>query len=109
MKLILAAVAALGLSGPAFAQAGHDMAKMPGMDRPAAAAGAQGAGVIKKLDAKGGSVTLQHGPIAALSWPAMTMAFKADPALLKGLKMGQQVNFTLKTGGTPEVVAIQPK
>lgn len=25
MKLILAAVAALGLSGPAFAQAGHDM------------------------------------------------------------------------------------
>lgn len=82
---------------------------MPGMDRPAAAAGAQGAGVIKKLDAKGGSVTLQHGPIAALSWPAMTMAFKADPALLKGLKMGQQVNFTLKTGGTPEVVAIQPK
>lgn len=108
MKLILAAVAALALSGPAFAQAGHDMAKMPGMDH-SAAAGAQGAGVIKKLDAKGGSVTLQHGPIAALSWPAMTMAFKADTALLKDLKVGQQVNFTLKTGGTPEVVAIQPK
>lgn len=103
MKLILAAVAALALGSPAFAQAGHDMSKMP------AAAGAQGAGVIKKLDAKAGSVTLQHGPIAALSWPAMTMAFKADPALLKDLKVGQQVTFTLKTGGTPEVVAIQPK
>jgi Cu(I)/Ag(I) efflux system protein CusF len=109
MKLILAAVAALALGGPAFAQAGHDMGKMPGMARPDAPAGAQGAGVIKKLDAKAGSVTLQHGPIAALSWPAMTMAFKADPALLKDLKVGQQVTFTLKTGGTPEVVAIQPK
>ena len=85
MKLILAAVAALALSGPAFAQAGHEMSKMPGMDHSTPAAGAQGAGVIKKLDAKGGSVTLQHGPIAALSWPAMTMAFKADPALLKDL------------------------
>ena len=31
MKLILAAVAALALSGPAFAQAGHEMSKMPGM------------------------------------------------------------------------------
>jgi len=109
MKLILAAVATLALSGPAVAQAGHDMAKMPGMAHPGAAAGAQGAGVIKKLDAKGGSVTLQHGPIEALSWPAMTMAFKADPALLKGLKVGQEVYFTLKTGGAPEVVAIQPK
>ena len=40
----------------------------------------------------------------------MTMAFKADPALLKTVKVGQQVNFTVKTGGAaPEVVAIQPK
>ena len=65
MKLLLAAIAALALGGPAFAQADHDMSKMPGMGQPAAA-GAQGAGVIKKLDAKWGSVTLQHGPIAAL-------------------------------------------
>ncbi|MFT4936377.1 MAG: Cu(I)/Ag(I) efflux system protein CusF [Pseudoalteromonas distincta] len=108
MKLLLAAVAALALGGPAFAQAGHDMSKMPGMGQPAAA-GAQGAGVVKKLDAKAGSVTLQHGPIAALGWPAMTMPFKADPALLQGLKVGQQVSFTVKPGATPEVVAIQPK
>lgn len=29
----------------------------------------------------------KHGPIPAVSWPAMTMTFKAKPsALLKGLK-----------------------
>jgi Cu(I)/Ag(I) efflux system protein CusF len=109
MKLMLAAIASLALSGVAYAQADHDMSKMPGMAMPAPA-GAQGAGVVKKIDPKAGSVTLQHGPIPALSWPAMTMAFKADPALLKAVKVGQQVTFTVKTGGAaPEVVAIQPK
>jgi Cu(I)/Ag(I) efflux system protein CusF len=109
MKLMLAALASLALSGAAHAQADHDMSKMPGMAMPAPT-GVQGAGVVKKVDAKAGSVTLQHGPIPALSWPAMTMAFKADPALLKTVKVGQQVNFTVKTGGAAhEVVAIQPK
>lgn len=109
MKLVLAAIASLAVSGAAYAQADHDMSKMPGIAMPAAA-GAQGTGVVKKLDAKKGSVTLQHGPIPALSWPAMTMAFKADPALLKTVRVGQQVAFTVKTGGAaPEVVAIQPK
>ena len=65
MKMVLAAVAAVMLAGPAFAQAGHDMSAMPGMST-AAPAGAQGAGVVKKIDAKAGTVTLQHGPIAAL-------------------------------------------
>lgn len=107
MKLTLAAVLAAGIAGPALAQADHNMSKMPGMSAPA---GPQGTGVIKKLDTKAGSVTLQHGPIAALNWPAMTMAFEADPALLKTVKVGQQVNFTVKTGGaTPEVVALHAK
>ena len=107
MKLLFAAAAALAISGPAFAQADHDMNKMPGISP---AAGPQGTGVIKKIDARSGSVTLQHGPIAALNWPAMTMAFKADPALLKTVKVGQRVAFTVKTGGAmPEVVALQTK
>jgi Cu(I)/Ag(I) efflux system protein CusF len=51
---------------------------------------------------------LQHGPIAALSWPAMTMSFKADSALLKTVTVGEKVSFTVKIGGAPEVIAIQP-
>jgi Cu(I)/Ag(I) efflux system protein CusF len=107
MKLFASVLAALALSGSALAQSPQTTAATG--DHAVSAPGAQGAGVIKKLDAKSGSVTLQHGPIAALSWPAMTMSFKADPALLANLKVGQKVSFTVKTGGDmPEVVAIQP-
>jgi len=106
MKILLATTAVLALAGPALAQQ-HDMGAMAGMEMKAPAS-AQGAGVVKALDLKRGSVTLQHGPIAALKWPAMTMAFKADPALLKTVKVGQKVTFTIKPGATPEVIAIAP-
>jgi len=39
------------------------------------------------------SITLSHGPVPAIGWPAMTMAFRADPMLLRGLKPGDQVSF----------------
>lgn len=107
MKLILTTVAALAVSGAAMGQPAYDMAGMGGADHAAMASGAQGVGVIKKLDTKAGSVTLQHGPIAALNWPAMTMPFKIDPKLLQGMKVGQKVNFTVKSGATPEIVAIK--
>jgi Cu(I)/Ag(I) efflux system protein CusF len=41
-------------------------------------------------------VTIAHEPIAALSWPAMTMAFKvAQPDLLKDVAVGSKVEFML--------------
>ena len=44
-------------------------------------------GVITQIEAD--SITLDHAPVPALKWPAMTMAFKlADPALARGLKNG---------------------
>jgi len=64
----------------------------------------------KAVDAKAGKVTLHHGPITALGWPAMTMTFKAAPSLLTAIKPGQSVKFTLKpTDGSGEVVAIAPQ
>jgi Cu(I)/Ag(I) efflux system protein CusF len=69
----------------------------------------QGAGVVKAVDRKAGSVTLQHGPIPGVGWPAMTMTFKARPAsLLNGLKVGQKVSFDVSVHGTSaEVTAIR--
>ena len=107
MKLILIAAVALSVSSHGFAQGAHDTTTASTPGQATVAPGAQGSGVIKKLDAKGGSVTLQHGPIAALKWPAMTMAFKVDPGLLQGLKVGQKVAFTVKSDATPEIVAIK--
>jgi Cu(I)/Ag(I) efflux system protein CusF len=110
MKTIMIVCAALAMAGAANAQApaNQDMSKPPSMDHAATAPGATGVGIVKKLDLKAGSITLQHGPIAALNWPAMTMAFKADPALLKTVTVGEKVSFTVKTGGAPEVIVIQP-
>ena len=51
-------------------------------------------------------MTLQHGPIASLKWPAMTMTFKASATVLKSAKTGQKVKFTLKPKSN-EIVALQ--
>jgi len=105
---LLAALAAL-IATPALAQT-KDMPNMPGMDHTAAAAPqtGDGSGIVKAVDAKGGSITLHHGPIASLSWPAMTMTFKAAPALLTAVKPGQSVKFTVRAD-TSELVAITPQ
>ena len=105
------AVAAL-IAGPAFAQhAGHSMPGMSTKDHAAmparpASDTVQGTGVVKGVNAKGGTLTLDHGPIAALKWPAMTMTFKASADVLKSAKTGQKVKFTLKPKGN-EIVALQ--
>jgi Cu/Ag efflux protein CusF len=49
-------------------------------------------GKVEEIDSKTGTVSLAHGPIASLKWPAMTMEFKvANEALLKTLKPGAKV------------------
>jgi len=51
-------------------------------------------GKVESIDAGDGSITLEHGPVASLNWPAMTMEFKvANPALLNGLKPGATVDI----------------
>lgn len=111
MKIALAALAVALAAGPAFAQS---MGAMPGMsaEQPAASASApataEGVGQIKSVDAKAGAVTIHHGPIASLGWPAMTMTFKATPEALKAAKPGQTVKFTLQAADSL-IVAIQPQ
>ena len=87
------------------------MAGMQMADTPAKSDTANASGVVKKIDTAAGMVTLQHGPIPAINWPAMTMSFKvADPALLKNIKEGETVDFTLKAeNGNEVVMAIQAK
>jgi Cu(I)/Ag(I) efflux system protein CusF len=59
---------------------------------------AQGApmvsGTVEKVDASAQKITIDHGPIPNLDMEAMTMVFRAqDPALLKGVKAGDKVQF----------------
>lgn len=54
-------------------------------------------GVVKEVDPAGGRVTLSHGPIPAMQWPAMSMTFKLrDPKAAQSLKPGAEVSFELK-------------
>jgi RND family efflux transporter MFP subunit len=56
--------------------------------------GHHGQGTVDSVDAKDGTVSLNHEAIASLKWPAMTMEFKlANPSLLQGLKPGMPVTF----------------
>ena len=81
---------------------------------PAAAAPSathRGEGTVEAVDAKTASVTLAHGPIPSLKWPAMTMDFKVkDGALLRTLKPGQRIDFDTVAGAPGEylIVRAQP-
>lgn len=52
---------------------------------------AEATGRVEQVSGNG--LTLSHGPVPTIGWPAMTMAFRADPMLLRGLKAGDQVSF----------------
>jgi Cu(I)/Ag(I) efflux system protein CusF len=98
MKSLLAALCVLA-AGPAYAQMDPSMPGMGADHAPARtppAAAVQGVGQVKGIDAAAGTITLHHGPIAALGWPAMTMTFKAAPEVLKTARPGQTVAFTLQ-------------
>lgn len=106
----LALMGAIALAIPAAATAA-DTPGAKGAAKPAAQTvkTAKGTGVVTEINTKNGTLTIQHEPIAAFGWPAMTMSFKATPAtLLNGLKVGQKISFDANSGTVlPEVTAIR--
>ena len=62
----------------------------------ATAAAHSGRGKVNSVNQEVETINLTHDPIKSLKWPRMTMDFKVnDPALLKELKPGDQVDFEL--------------
>jgi Cu(I)/Ag(I) efflux system membrane fusion protein len=52
----------------------------------------QATGTLDAVDAKAGSVTVTHGPVASLKWPGMTMDFVlAKPSLVEKVKPGSAI------------------
>lgn len=97
-------------SGAVLAQ--QKMDPMKGMDmgsKPAATAAAatthSAKGLVKKVDPNAGRVTLAHGPVKSMNWPAMEMGFEVkDKAMLDKLKVGQEVDFQFQQDGKRYVV-----
>jgi len=73
--------------------------------QPAASQLHRGQGTVQAVDAKGGMVEIEHGPIASLKWPAMSMEFKVkDRAQLARLSKGQAVEFEFSEQGAGEFI-----
>jgi Cu(I)/Ag(I) efflux system membrane fusion protein len=54
--------------------------------------GHKASGTLDAIDAKAGSVTITHGPVASLKWPGMTMDFLlANPALVEKIRPGAAI------------------
>ena len=97
MKLNKLAAAALALSvfASSAASAQEEMVK----------------GVVKKVDAGAGKITLTSGPIKSLDMDEdnMTMVFRVkDPAMLKQVKVGDKVQFEAgRVNGEIAVTSLQ--
>lgn len=65
-------------------------------------------GKVESIDDDG--ITISHGPVPDLKWPAMTMSFgKANSVSFDGLKPGDPVRFGFRIGGPMdwEVISVQ--
>jgi Cu(I)/Ag(I) efflux system protein CusF len=93
---------------PAAAPAATPAPAAPTAAASADAKIAKGTGTVTAIDAKAGTITLDHGPIPEANWPAMTMGFKAGPSVTQAVKVGDKVAFDVKLqGGAGEITAIQ--
>ena len=99
---------AANTAAPAAAETNAMAGDMGNMAMAPGAKMAKGTGKVTAIDKTAGTITLDHGPIAEANWPAMTMAFKAAPALIDSVKVGDKVAFDLALkDGAGEVMAIR--
>src|SRR3989441_859083 len=65
-----------------------------GADKKSEAQSHKGVGTVKKVDQGSGKVTIAHGPIPTMKWPAMNMTFTVkDKALLGKFSQDKKVEF----------------
>lgn len=110
--ITLFASAAALLASSAFAQAKMDDMKSMDMDKKPAVSKMQqhakthtATGVVKNVDTASDIVTVAHGPVKSMKWPAMTMGFKVkDKMLLEKFTAGNKVKFEFKQEGKDYVV-----
>jgi len=96
--LIGSLVAALSLSATSALAQQNTMQGMDNMSAKAETSEQQSVhaakGKVVNVDVSGRAVTLAHGPVKSLDWPAMTMRFSVkDESLFDKLVAGDTVEF----------------
>ena len=67
-----------------------------------------GEGTVTAVDTE--TITIDHGPIPEVDWPAMTMSFSADEAARQKVAKGDEVTFAFrKTDDGGEITSIDKK
>ncbi|GAB2626761.1 copper-binding protein [Novilysobacter erysipheiresistens] len=108
---ILTALLVLGLlagcSSPNDQSAGRTEASIAETTQtavPPSTTVASATGVVESVDAEAKTVTIAHGPVAALEWPAMTMTFQAPNVDLTAVEEGDEVSFDITSSGTDTTI-----
>ena len=95
-------------SGNAGTPQPNSAASMPAMNGGGQAAQATGevhSGNGDITEIADGRVTISHGPVETIGWPAMTMRFRTDsPEMVQGLSVGDPVNFQFRQAGEEYVL-----
>ena len=102
------AVIAVALLSMALVPASHAQSGgMAGMDmeKKSQAQAHKASGTVTKVDQANAKVTIAHGPVQSLKWPAMTMNFVVkDKALFEKLSSGKKVEFEFVQQGRDYVI-----
>ena len=85
---ILQPVAMAILLAACSVPSGTDVQSMPTASNAPTASG-----VVTAIDAPNGTITIDHGPVEALNWPAATMTFRAPSVDLHAIKREDRVRF----------------
>ncbi|MNC65999.1 Cation efflux system protein CusF precursor [compost metagenome] len=65
---------------------------------------AKAEGTIKAINSEKHTVTIAHGAVPAVQWPAMTMALYATAEQLAGISVGGRVIFEFRSEGAKATV-----
>ncbi len=95
-------VDAASMEPPVAAAQPQDMA--PGVVDATAVQTGSATGTITALDPATSTVTIDHGPVVELQWPAMNMGFAATPAQVAPLEVGQRVRFDFEMSGSQATI-----
>ena len=74
-------------------------------DKKAPAKSHKASGTVTNVDSAGGKVTIAHGPVQSMNWPAMSMTFTVkDKKMLAKLAPEKKVEFQFVQQGSDYVI-----
>lgn len=105
---IPAAAAMLVVAACGGAEQAPEQSPTANQSQPAQQQVHSGTGAVTAV--AGDQVTINHGPVESIGWPAMTMTFAAPGDIAAGVQPGAEVRFSFRDdGGTFVLTSIRQR